>query len=42
MFGSSGGLKGGGLGMPFDPTSNQKSNPIDTLLQQLLGGGGGF
>jgi hypothetical protein len=41
VYGSQGGLQGGGFGLPFDPTSNQKSDPISDLLKQLLGGGGG-
>jgi hypothetical protein len=41
-FGGQGGLTGGGFGLPFDPTSNAASDPITTLLQKLLGGGGGF
>jgi hypothetical protein len=40
MFGSMGGLQGGGLGMPFDPTANEQSDPISTLLQLLKAGGG--
>ncbi len=39
VFGASGGLQGGGFGLPFDPTSNQQSDPITSLLQKLLGGG---
>lgn len=42
LFGGAGGLTGGGLGVPFDPTSNSQSDPINTLLKKLLGGGGGF
>lgn len=43
LFGSAGGLQGGGLGLPFDPVSNQKSLPIDGLIQMLKKGtGGGF
>lgn len=42
MFGGQGGLTGGGLGMPFDPTSNQDSDPINTLMKLLSQGGGGF
>lgn len=41
LFGSMGGLKGGGLGVPLDPVSNQESDPITMLLQKLRGGGGG-
>lgn len=33
LYGSSGGLQGGGLGVPLDPVSNQQSNPLDMLLQ---------
>jgi hypothetical protein len=40
-FGGQGGLTGGGFGMPFDPTSNSESDPISSLLKQILGGGGG-
>jgi hypothetical protein len=49
LFGSMGGLKGGGLGVPLDPVSNETSNPIQGLIQALMqkrgggsGGGGGF
>lgn len=35
LYGGMGGLTGGGLGMPSDPTSNAASNPIDTLIQLL-------
>lgn len=43
LLGGSGGLTGGGLGVPFDPTSNQKSDPISSLME-LLGkkGLGGY
>lgn len=34
-FGGLGGLTEGGFGMPFDPTSNQKSDPIEGLLSTL-------
>ena len=37
-FGGQSGLTGGGFGLPFDPTSNNKSDPILTLLQKLQGG----
>lgn len=37
LFGSLGGLQGGGLGTPFDPTPNEASDPI-TLLMKLMGG----
>lgn len=46
LFGGQGGLTGGGLGLPLDPTSNQSSDPISTLMQLLKqggsGGGGGY
>jgi hypothetical protein len=49
LFGSMGGLKGGGLGVPLDPVSNESSDPIQGLIQALLqkrgggaSGGGGF
>lgn len=42
LFGSSGGLTGGGLGVPLDPQSNQASDPISTLIKLLSGGGGGY
>lgn len=35
LYGSQGGLQGGGLGVPLDPVSNQRSNPIDMLLELL-------
>lgn len=35
LFGSTGGLTGGGLGVPLDPVSNQQSNPLEMLLQIL-------
>jgi hypothetical protein len=38
LYGSMGGLQGGGLGLPLDPTSDQASDPIETLMK-LLGGG---
>lgn len=41
LFGSSGGLQGGGLGVPLDPTSNDASPDISSLIAQLLKGGGG-
>lgn len=37
LYGSLGGLQGGGLGLPLDPTSNQQSDPISTLIQMLSG-----
>jgi hypothetical protein len=39
LFGSRGGLQGGGIGLPLDPTSNQASDPISGLIQLLLRGG---
>lgn len=39
LYGGLGGLKGGGLGVPLDPISNQASDPISTLLKLLQGGG---
>lgn len=36
LFGSMGGLKGGGLGLPLDPVSDVASDPIDTLMQLLM------
>lgn len=39
LFGRAGGLQGGGLGSPFDPVPDSKSNPIDTLMQLLKRGG---
>lgn len=36
LFGSQGGLQGGGLGVPLDPTSNSQSDPISTLISQLM------
>jgi hypothetical protein len=38
LFGSQGGLKGGGLGVPLDPVANQQSDPIATLIKLLNGG----
>lgn len=38
LLGSLGGLKGGGLGLPFDPMSNQQSPSIDALLNLLKRG----
>jgi hypothetical protein len=37
LFGSMGGLQGGGLGLALDPTSDQASDPITTLMK-ILGG----
>jgi hypothetical protein len=37
LFGSMGGLQGGGLGVPLDPTPNAASDPITNLIQMLLG-----
>jgi hypothetical protein len=38
VYGGPSGLTQGGFGLPFDPTSNNKSDPIQFLIQQLLGG----
>jgi hypothetical protein len=35
LYGSMGGLQGGGLGLPLDPVSDQKSDPISSLIQML-------
>ena len=40
MYGALGGLKGGGLGLPLDPISDQQSDPISTLMQLLQKGRG--
>lgn len=40
VFGSQGGLQEGGFGMGLDPTPNQASDPISTLLQFLMKQGG--
>ena len=37
LYGESGGLMGGGLGVPLDPQSNQLSPSIEQLIQQLMG-----
>jgi hypothetical protein len=37
-YGGPSGLTQGGFGLPFDPTSNNKSDPIQFLIQQLIGG----
>lgn len=37
-YGGLGGLTGGGFGLPLDPTSNQASDPITTLISQMLKG----
>lgn len=44
LYGAAGGLQGGGLGVPLDPTSNQESDPISSLIQSLLKNmqGGGY
>lgn len=39
LFGSLGGLRGGGLGRPLDPMANEQSS-ISALIQMLLRGGG--
>jgi len=36
LFGSAGGLQGGGLGVPLDPISNQQSDPISSLIESLM------
>lgn len=41
LFGGLGGLKGGGLGVPLDPTSNTPNDPISGLIQLLQGQIGG-
>jgi hypothetical protein len=41
LFGSLGGLQGGGLGAPLDPVPNEELD-IKTLLEKLMGGGGGY
>lgn len=35
LYGSAGGLKGGGLGTPLDPISNDQSDPISDLIKLL-------
>lgn len=40
LFGAQGGLQGGGLGLPFDPISNQKSPDISGLISLLKKGSG--
>lgn len=42
LFGSQGGLRGGGLGVPLDPVSNQMSDPISLLIEQLMKQSGGL
>lgn len=39
FHGSQGGLTGGGFGLPFDPISNQDSDPISSLIEQLMKSG---
>lgn len=39
FYGSQGGLTGGGFGLPFDPISNQDSDPISSLIEQLMKSG---
>lgn len=39
LLGSQGGLSGGGLGLPFDPVADEKSDPIALLMAQLMGQG---
>lgn len=36
LFGSQGGLQGGGLGVPLNPTNSTQSDPISSLIKQLL------
>lgn len=36
VYGSQGGLTGGGLGVPLDPTSNTPNDPINGLIQLLM------
>jgi hypothetical protein len=38
LYGSAGGLQGGGLGVPFDPISDAASDPISGLLELLMQG----
>lgn len=38
MYGRQGGLQGGGLGLPLDPTPNEESDPINLLMKLLSGG----
>lgn len=42
LFGSMGGLKGGGLGMPLDPTNAAQNQDVSGLLQMLLKMKGGM
>lgn len=35
LYGGLGGLRGGGLGVPLDPTSNAESDPISSLIMAL-------
>lgn len=46
LLGSAGGLQGGGLGVPFDPVADEKSDPIALLMELLSqsqnGGRGGY
>lgn len=39
FHGKAGGLTGGGFGMPFDPVSDEQSDPISSLIEQLLQSG---
>lgn len=40
LYGRAGGLQGGGLGVPLDPTSDQESDSIESLIQALMQGMG--
>ena len=42
LFGRQGGLQGGGLGTPFDPTPNEASDPISGLINMLKRRKGGL
>jgi hypothetical protein len=42
LLGSLGGLQGGGLGVPFDPASDQQSDPMSLLMELLQGRKGMF
>jgi hypothetical protein len=39
LYGSAGGLQGGGLGLPLDPVSNQASDPLELIMSLLKGRG---
>jgi hypothetical protein len=36
LFGTAGGLKGGGLGLPMDPTNSAANQDVSGLLQMLM------